>query len=66
MPSEDGTVQSYASVGLRLWAEHKRPHGVFCPCLICGDTRAYLDIRNAPDPYRVMAVPKNDDEDASA
>ena len=35
------SVQSYASIGLRLWAEGKYPHGLVCPCLICADTRAY-------------------------
>lgn len=35
-------VASYASRGLRLWAQGNTGHGRQCPCLICADTRAYL------------------------
>lgn len=38
----DETVPTYATRGLRLWAEFNGKHGHKCPCLICGDTREYL------------------------
>lgn len=40
--SDMGSVTSYATQGLRLWADPRSPHGDECPCLICADVRAYL------------------------
>lgn len=42
------TVPSYATIGLRLWAASKAPHGPGHDCLICADTRAYLDEPRVP------------------
>ena len=36
------TVESYATRGLRLWADPSSGHGHKCPDLICADTREYL------------------------
>jgi hypothetical protein len=41
--SDMGTVTSYASEGLRLWAAGKYPHSpTSCGCLYCSDARAFL------------------------
>ena len=63
MASDIGSVTSYASVGLRLWSAHTKPHGALCPCLICADTRAYFDLSLEPNINRVMVAPNNTREE---
>ena len=41
--SGSAVVPSYASRGLRLWATFNSRHGRDCPCLICADTRVFLE-----------------------
>ena len=42
MPSDIGSVSSYAAVGLRLWAAPLNGHGRYHDCCICADTRVYF------------------------
>jgi hypothetical protein len=64
--SDIGSVHSYAQIGIRRWAEHRRPCGVLCPCLICADTRAYFDLSLEPNINRVMVAPNNTREERAA
>lgn len=57
--SDIGSVTSYATDGLRLWAAPLNRHGRLCPCLICGDTRKYLGLPAlVPDP---VSIPLRED-----
>jgi hypothetical protein len=56
--SDIGSVHNYATVGMRLWAARKAPHGPEHDCLTCADTREYFgDEPLERNPYRVMIVP---------
>ena len=63
--SDSDVVTSYAKMGIRLWANHVRPHGILCPCLVCADARAYFDLWLVPNIHHVMVAPKNEDKERS-